>query len=63
MAEMASGSRSWLCNSERLQGGREPKYVQFQKELRGTWSARESTLDGHLLSTQSASWAKFTGCC
>lgn len=37
-----SGSRRQLCNSERLQGGQAAKYVQFQKELRGTGSARKA---------------------
>lgn len=39
--EKGSGSRSWLCNSERLQGGRRSKYVQFQQQVRGTRSARK----------------------
>jgi len=42
MVESRSGSRRQLCNSERLQGGRAAKYVQFQKELRGTESARKA---------------------
>lgn len=45
-AETRSGSRSWLCNSERLQGAREIKYVQFQRQLRGTGSARKALWTG-----------------